>query len=158
MTNPFKATLQTTICYFFCSLVPNLVLSLTCSLSRDGSLWIFQRRGLSWIMDGPSFLTATHPLRYELLCGMWGHVPECYMFSVFSISIQFEASFRPQPVSVPGCVFSVKWTRPEEQPVKLLHRIKLLGAREPYNFVILVIHPPQALLGTCHYSQYFICV
>jgi len=44
-------------------------------------------------------------------------------------------------------VFSVKWTRPEEQPVKLVHRIKLLGAREPNNFVILVIDPPQAPLG-----------
>ena len=67
-------------------------------------------------------------------------------------SIQFKT-----PVGkggVPCCVLSVKWTRSAEQPVKLVHHIKLLGAKEPANFVILEIDPPEASLGTPA-SHYF---
>ena len=42
----------------------------------------------------------------------------------------------------------VKWTKPEKQPVKLEHCIRLLGAKEPYNFITLKIDPPQTSLGT----------
>jgi len=54
----------------------------------------------------------------------------------------------PREGAVPCCTFSVKWTKPEKQPVKLVHRIKLLGAKEPSNFVTLEIDPPQTSLGT----------
>ena len=49
---------------------------------------------------------------------------------------------------MPSWQFSVKWTRPEEQPVKLVHRMKLLGAKEPFNFVTLEIDPLEASSGT----------
>ena len=42
----------------------------------------------------------------------------------------------------------VKWTKPEEHPVELRHRIKLLGAKPPGNFITLKIEPPpQPSLG-----------
>ena len=42
----------------------------------------------------------------------------------------------------------VKWTKPEEHPVELCHRIKLLGAKPPGNFITLKIEPPsQPSLG-----------
>ena len=69
-------------------------------------------------------------------------------------SIQFETPVGKGGYGVPCCALSVKWTRPAEQPVKLVHRIKLLGAKEPANFVILEIDPPEALLGTPA-SHYF---
>ena len=59
---------------------------------------------------------------------------------LFMFSIQFVA-----PVGkggVPCCAFSVKWIRSKEQPVKLVHRMKLLGAKEPANLVTLEIDPP----------------
>ena len=43
---------------------------------------------------------------------------------------------------------SVKWNKPEEHPVELRHRIKLLGAKPPGNFITLKIEPPsQPSLG-----------
>ena len=42
----------------------------------------------------------------------------------------------------------VKWNKPEEHPVELRHRIKLLGAKPPGNFITLKIEPPsQPSLG-----------
>jgi len=35
---------------------------------------------------------------------------------------------------VPSCQLSVEWTREQEQPIKLVHRVKLVGAKEPFNF------------------------
>ena len=41
----------------------------------------------------------------------------------------------------------VKWNKPEEHP-ELRHRIKLLGAKPPGNFITLKIEPPsQPSLG-----------
>ena len=46
----------------------------------------------------------------------------------------------------------VKWTKPEEHPVELQHRIKLLGAKPPGNFITLKIEPPsQPSLGMSLY-------
>ena len=42
----------------------------------------------------------------------------------------------------------VKWNKPEEHPVELRHRIKLLGAKPPGNFITLKIElPSQPSLG-----------
>ena len=35
---------------------------------------------------------------------------------------------------VPSCQLYVKWTRKQEQPEELVHRVKLVGAKEPFNF------------------------
>ena len=45
---------------------------------------------------------------------------------------------------VPSCQLYVKWTREKEQPVELLHRVQLLGAKEPFNFLI---RPPSPLVA-----------
>ena len=44
---------------------------------------------------------------------------------------------------VPSCQLYMKWTRQQEKPVELMHRIKLLGAKRPKQFVILLpaLHP-----------------
>ena len=44
---------------------------------------------------------------------------------------------------VPSCQLYVEWTRQQEQPVQLMHRVKLLGAKEPNNFFLIRIPAPQ---------------
>ena len=41
---------------------------------------------------------------------------------------------------VPSCQLYVKWTGQQGQPVELVHRVKLLGAKEPNNFFLM--RPP----------------
>ena len=55
---------------------------------------------------------------------------------------------------VPSCQLYVKWTGQQEQPhVELVHRVDLLGAKEPCNFFLIRLPalpaPPQGLLY-CH--------
>ena len=38
---------------------------------------------------------------------------------------------------VPSCQLYVKWTGQQEQPVELVHRVDLLGAKEPCNFFLI---------------------
>ena len=42
---------------------------------------------------------------------------------------------------VPSCQLYVKWTGQQQQPVELVHRVELLGAKEPFNFFL--IRPPS---------------
>ena len=44
---------------------------------------------------------------------------------------------------VPSCQLLVEWTGQQEQPVELVHRLELLGAKEPFNFLLIEIPPPQ---------------
>ena len=44
---------------------------------------------------------------------------------------------------VPSCQLYVEWTRQQEQPVQLMYRVKLLGAKEPNNFFLIRIPAPQ---------------
>jgi len=48
---------------------------------------------------------------------------------------------------VPSCQLSVEWTREQEQPIKLVHRVKLVMAKEPFNFFSIqspaMSPPPQ---------------
>ena len=49
---------------------------------------------------------------------------------------------------VPSCQFSVKWTKQEEQPARFMYRIKLLGAKIPFNSFLIQLHglqPPTEL-------------
>ena len=45
---------------------------------------------------------------------------------------------------VPCCLLSVKWIGQQEQPVELVHRVQLLGAKEPFDFFL--IQPPAVQL------------
>ena len=42
---------------------------------------------------------------------------------------------------VPSCQLSMKWTGEQEQPMRMVHRVELLGAKQPINS--FVISPPQ---------------
>ena len=44
---------------------------------------------------------------------------------------------------VPSCQLYVKWIGEQEQPVELVHRVELLGAKEPFDFFMIDIPPPQ---------------
>ena len=44
---------------------------------------------------------------------------------------------------VPSCQLRVEWTGQQEQPVELVHRVGLPGAKEPFNFFFIRILPPQ---------------
>jgi len=47
------------------------------------------------------------------------------------------------------CILRVQWTKPKEAPVEFCHRINLLGAKPPRNFILLTIErPSQPSLGT----------
>ena len=41
---------------------------------------------------------------------------------------------------MPSCQLYVEWTGQQDQPVQLVHRVKLLGAKEPNNFFLM--RPP----------------
>ena len=38
---------------------------------------------------------------------------------------------------MPNCQFSIKWINERSPPVSLVHRMQLVGAKEPFNFVYL---------------------
>ena len=38
---------------------------------------------------------------------------------------------------VPSCQLYVKWIGQQEQPVELVHRVELIGAKEPFNFFLI---------------------
>jgi len=44
---------------------------------------------------------------------------------------------------VPSCQLDAKWTGQQEQPVQLEHVVELLGVKEPNNFFVIRIPPPQ---------------
>ena len=44
---------------------------------------------------------------------------------------------------LPSCQLYVKWSGQQEQPPELLHRVKLLGAKEPKNFFLIRLPTPQ---------------
>ena len=44
---------------------------------------------------------------------------------------------------LPSCQLYVKWTGQQEQPPELLHRVELLGAKEPNNFFLIRLPAPQ---------------
>ena len=42
---------------------------------------------------------------------------------------------------VPSCQLCVEWAGQQKEPLKLAHRVELLGAKEPFNFFL--IRPPS---------------
>ena len=58
-------------------------------------------------------------------------------------------SFRPGQ-QVPSCCLSIEWTK-DGNPIKLKHRISLVGAMEPFNFFYIKCipdNPPIGIEGT----------
>ena len=45
---------------------------------------------------------------------------------------------------VPSCQLHVKWTRQQEPPPELEHRIVLRGAKKPFNFFLISLPALQA--------------
>jgi len=46
---------------------------------------------------------------------------------------------------VPSCQLYVQWSGQQQQPMELVHRVDLLGAKQPYNFFFIrrpTLQPP----------------
>ena len=60
------------------------------------------------------------------------------------------------------CQLNVKWIGQQEQPEELMHRVKLLGAKEPFDFFVIRL-PPDLELSPSHFAggmyevQCFVC-
>lgn len=71
-----------------------------------------------------------------------------YLFSFLILMQLTDERTQDSSERVACFALRVKWTKPEEHPVELCHRIKLLGAKPPGNFITLKIEPPsQPSLG-----------
>ena len=42
---------------------------------------------------------------------------------------------------IPECQLIVQWTREDQKPVQLMHKVDLIGAKAPYNFIQLTLNP-----------------
>ena len=74
-----------------------------------------------------------------------------YLSNTFQISKRQVDQFVPGRL-VPSCQLYVKWTGGQEQPVELLHRVELLGAKEPFNFFLIrlpSLPPPLTPQSMC---------
>ena len=47
----------------------------------------------------------------------------------------------------PYCQFHLKWTGQQKEPVELIHRVNLLGAKKPYDFFLILL--PAQLPTSC---------
>ena len=42
---------------------------------------------------------------------------------------------------MPECQLIVEWTREDQRPVQLSHKVNLIGAKAPYNYIHLTLDP-----------------
>ena len=42
---------------------------------------------------------------------------------------------------IPECQLVVEWEREGQKPVRLRHKVDLIGAKKPYNFILLTLNP-----------------
>ena len=42
---------------------------------------------------------------------------------------------------IPECQLIVQWEREDRRPALLRHKVILIGAKKPYNFVFLTLNP-----------------
>lgn len=42
---------------------------------------------------------------------------------------------------IPECQLIVEWEKEDQRPVRLRHRVDLIGAKPPYNFIHLTLDP-----------------
>ena len=65
--------------------------------------------------------------------------------------------FEPGRCIPPKCELLVEWDLEDKKPVRLRHKINLIGAREPYNFFNLSLNPawkdsmPTQYCKTCSF-------
>ena len=81
----------------------------------------------------------------HVFCCAYSYAQNCercltLLFQNFQITKRQVDRFEPGR-RVPSCQLYVKWTGHQEQPVELAHRVKLLGAKKPFNFFL--IRPPS---------------
>ena len=56
---------------------------------------------------------------------------------------------------MPNCQFSIKWINEKDPPVSLMHRMQLLGAKEPFNFVYLEMPATsRGMIKTTHVNTF----
>ena len=42
---------------------------------------------------------------------------------------------------IPECQLVVQWERKDQTPVPLRHKVDLIGAKAPFNFIYLILDP-----------------
>ena len=42
---------------------------------------------------------------------------------------------------IPECQLVVEWEREGQRPVRLRHKVDLIGAKKPFNFILLTLNP-----------------
>ena len=61
-------------------------------------------------------------------------------------------NFEPNCEDPNYCQLNVKWIGQQEQPEELMHRVKLLGAKEPFDFFVIRL-PPDLKLPLSHVAE-----
>ena len=54
---------------------------------------------------------------------------------------------------IPECQLVVEWEREDQRPVRLRHKVDLIGAKRPFNFILLTLNPAMEgnwLMVTLH--------
>ena len=69
-----------------------------------------------------------------------GMTSNSYKSFVHQISRKDVDHFEPG-LCYPECELLVEWELKDQKPIRLRHRINLIGAREPYNFFHLNLNP-----------------
>ena len=59
-----------------------------------------------------------------------------YSFLLIQLTKQQVDCFWKGP-RIPNCQLSIKWINEKNPPVSMMYRLKLVGAKEPFNFIYL---------------------
>ena len=49
---------------------------------------------------------------------------------------------------IPECQLIVQWEKDDQKPVRLRHKVELIGAAAPYNFIHLILNPGNLYCST----------
>ena len=50
---------------------------------------------------------------------------------------------------IPECQLRVQWEKDDQKPVRLKHKVELIGAKEPYDFIHLFLNPGNSDTWCC---------
>jgi len=79
-----------------------------------------------------------------------------YLTNIFLQIVKYEVDWFVPGKRVPSCQLYVKWNGQQEQSDELLYSIKLIGAKEPFNFFYIYPTASTPLPGTCLLSAIII--